>query len=161
MDLALGGDLNYQLKLNKRLTESHTKFIIASITIALRHIHSQGSECSFLLEILTHFRNHCHFFHLFCFVLFCFVLVSFLFAGNVCFAVAHRDLKPANMLMREDGNILLSDFGLCTSDLKPHRVCGTHGYIPPEAYNPGNTASSVSFDWFAVSKDVFLFFFVL
>lgn len=49
--------------------------------------------------------------------------------------VAHRDLKPENLLLDEEGNIKISDFGL-SNVLKPGRLfstwCGSPVYTPPE-----------------------------
>jgi serine/threonine protein kinase len=47
----------------------------------------------------------------------------------------YRDLKPENLLMRADGHLVLSDFGMSTR-LQPGqratRVCGTAVYMSPE-----------------------------
>jgi outer membrane protein assembly factor BamB len=50
----------------------------------------------------------------------------------------HRDVKPENMLVREDGSVLLSDFGIATVALSSSSrsgnqgMAGTAAYMPPE-----------------------------
>ena len=70
------------------------------------------------------------------------------FAGQICLAlraihaahIIHRDLKPGNLLVRKDGAILVSDFGLARSVVpqdfslsRPGESSGTPRYMAPEA----------------------------
>ncbi len=50
--------------------------------------------------------------------------------------IVFRDLKPANIMLGDDGNLVLIDFGIATL-FAPQRVgttIGTPGYAPPEQY---------------------------
>lgn len=55
--------------------------------------------------------------------------------------VYHRDLKPENLLLDENGNLKISDFGssaLAESKLEDgllHTTCGTPAYVAPEVIN--------------------------
>lgn len=52
--------------------------------------------------------------------------------------IIHRDLKPANILLNEQGEALLADFGiasiLLTSSAKQTQVIGTSSYMAPEQF---------------------------
>ena len=52
----------------------------------------------------------------------------------------HRDIKPENILLDENLNVKICDFGWsCSTDKKKHRtsVCGTVEYMSPEIIQKG------------------------
>lgn len=49
-------------------------------------------------------------------------------------SVYHRDLKPENFLLDENFDLILSDFGSATSNLKSSKKVGTTVYMSPEVY---------------------------
>ncbi|MBP3254022.1 MAG: protein kinase [Bacteroidales bacterium] len=63
----------------------------------------------------------------------------------------HRDLKPENVLVKQDGNFALTDFGISGDRNKrmternilgkPQQIFGTYAYMPPEQVNPKKNAT--------------------
>ncbi|KNH01776.1 protein kinase [Perkinsela sp. CCAP 1560/4] len=58
--------------------------------------------------------------------------------------VIHRDIKPENILLDEDDNVKLADFGwsVHTPDMQRKTVCGTPEYFPPEIVEHGSYTGS-------------------
>ena len=46
--------------------------------------------------------------------------------------MAHRDLKLENILIKENHDIIIADFGVSTMQDFAYTYCGTHGYLSPE-----------------------------
>jgi serine/threonine protein kinase len=64
----------------------------------------------------------------------------------------HRDIKPENILIRSNGYLKLTDFGIAkrlTDIDECHSTSGTQGYQPPELYMNDHKHGR-SADWFAV-----------
>lgn len=71
------------------------------------------------------------------------------------FDILHRDLKPSNVLVRDDGHVVVADFGLARelSATKADGVTGTPAYMSPEqaAALPLGPAS----DWYGLGVMLF------
>jgi len=73
-------------------------------------------------------------------------------------SLIHRDVKPGNILFDNDGNAMLSDFGLAKGSAytvltKPGQVVGTLDYLAPELIK--GSAASPSSDLYALGCVVF------
>ncbi|MCR5830504.1 MAG: protein kinase [Lachnospiraceae bacterium] len=52
--------------------------------------------------------------------------------------VLHRDIKPGNIMVSQDGNYKLGDFGMAGSrfeGIESSNIAGTYDYMAPEVYN--------------------------
>ena len=55
--------------------------------------------------------------------------------------IAHRDIKPENLLLNEEGQLKITDFGVSESIIKEngglkkcHGMCGSEPYMAPEIH---------------------------
>ncbi|TXS74121.1 serine/threonine-protein kinase [Streptomyces sp. sk2.1] len=51
--------------------------------------------------------------------------------------IVHRDIKPSNLMLREDGRVTVTDFGIARTETgtrltDPHGIIGTPRYMAPE-----------------------------
>ena len=80
-------------------------------------------------------------------------ILRFLHRRTPC--VIHRDIKPANLMCRDDGRVVLVDFGSVreVADARTYgsSLVGTFGYMPPEQL--GGTVDRTS-DLYALAASV-------
>lgn len=75
--------------------------------------------------------------------------------------VVHQDLKPANVIIRPDGQAVVTDFGLAASldglgGMVDHpRLFGTLPFLPPEDLQRGRRVPSAGADLYALGVTLF------
>ncbi|MEU3982398.1 serine/threonine-protein kinase [Streptomyces sp. NPDC026672] len=70
-------------------------------------------------------------------------------------SVVHRDVKPGNVLVRDDGLVILVDFGIATFEgaapvTRSGSVIGTPPYLAPELFAPGSRGPTPASDLWAL-----------
>ncbi|MEU9603266.1 serine/threonine-protein kinase [Streptomyces sp. NPDC048057] len=70
-------------------------------------------------------------------------------------SVVHRDVKPGNVLVRDDGHVILVDFGIATFEgatplTRSGSVIGTPPYMAPELFAPGSRGPTPASDLWAL-----------
>lgn len=73
---------------------------------------------------------------------------------------AHRDIKPANLLIDDNQNLLLSDFGLLFDEIEDERltgngeIVGSRGYRAPELLNGRYEGSFLPADIYSIGRTI-------
>ncbi|AXK37612.1 serine/threonine protein kinase [Streptomyces armeniacus] len=70
-------------------------------------------------------------------------------------SVVHRDVKPGNVLVRDDGLVILVDFGIATFEgaaevTRAGTVIGTPSYLAPEIFASGSADRTAASDLWAL-----------
>ncbi len=72
--------------------------------------------------------------------------------------ILHNDIKPSNILLKEDGEVILLDFGLSSYEGEKRADVlfqGTLGYAAPECWHQGMCALSKATDIFAFGATLY------
>ena len=148
MDVAMGGDLRYHL--NHVTVSGLSKEAMKALTSgerkkARQRLNRQASKLQNVYR--SPLPNERSVFY----VMQILMALEYLHGKRVL----HRDIKPENVLMRSNGYIKLTDFGLswCAPPENKEFVCclrsGTRGYCAPEVYTKSHHHSA-PLDFFAV-----------
>ncbi|MDQ0986104.1 serine/threonine-protein kinase [Streptomyces sp. V2I9] len=75
-------------------------------------------------------------------------------------SVVHRDVKPGNVLVRDDGLVILVDFGIATFEgadrvTRSGSVIGTPPYLAPELFAPASPGPTPASDLWALGVTLY------
>ncbi|MDH4156589.1 MAG: serine/threonine protein kinase [candidate division Zixibacteria bacterium] len=74
--------------------------------------------------------------------------------------IYHRDIKPSNIMVDQNGNVKVIDFGIAKAKSDPNltvagTACGTPAYMAPEQFTPSDDTNYALVDIYAVGTTLY------